>query len=187
MELLRTGRLLLRHWDESDVEAFFDVYSREEVARWLGAHPRKPVTTAAEAQQRLGRWREHERGLSPPLGLWAIVPYAAGASPDEPGQPAGTLLLLPLSDDDGPTGLVEVGWHLHPEFQGKGLATEAARAVLALAGNAGIDEVLALTDLDNVPSQRVAERLGMANEGQTDRWFGETMRQYRKVIRSPQP
>ena len=186
MELLRTGRLLLRHWDESDVEAFFDVYSREEVARWLGAHPRKPVTTVAEAQQRLGRWREHERGLSAPLGLWAIVPYTAGASPDQPGQPVGTLLLLPLSDDDGPTGLVEVGWHLHPEFQGKGLATEAARAVLALAGEAGIDEVFALTDLDNAPSQRVAERLGMADEGVTERWFGETMRQYRKVIRSPQ-
>jgi RimJ/RimL family protein N-acetyltransferase len=183
MELLRTDRLLLRHWDEADVAAFFDVYSREEVARWLGAHPRKPVATVAEARERLGRWREHERGLSPPLGLWAIVPYAAGA----PGPPVGTLLLLPLSDDDGPTGLVEVGWHLHPDFQGRGLATEAARAILAVAPDAGIDEVLALTDLDNVASQRVAERLGMADEGETDRWFGETMRQYRKVIRPSQP
>jgi RimJ/RimL family protein N-acetyltransferase len=178
MELLRTGRLLLRNWDESDAAAFFDVYSREEVARWLGAHPRKALATVAEAQEQLGRWREHERGLSPPLGLWAIVPYAAGA----PGPPVGTLLLLPLSDDDGPTGLVEVGWHLHPEFQGRGLATEAARAVLALAGDAGMDEVLALTDLDNAPSQRVAERLGMADEGVTERWFGLAMRQYRKVI-----
>jgi RimJ/RimL family protein N-acetyltransferase len=42
MELLRTDRLLLRHWDESDVGAFFDLYSREEVARWLGAHPAGP-------------------------------------------------------------------------------------------------------------------------------------------------
>ncbi len=45
-----------------------------------------------------------------------------------------------------------------------------------------MEEVLALTDLDNVPSQRVAERLGMADEGETDRWFGETMRQYRKFV-----
>jgi predicted acetyltransferase len=35
------------------------------------------------------------------------------------------------------------------------LATEATRAVLALAAEAGMDEVLALTDLDNTPSQRV--------------------------------
>jgi RimJ/RimL family protein N-acetyltransferase len=182
MELLRTGRLLLRHWDESDVAAFFDVYSREEVARWLGAQPRRPLATVAEARERLGRWREHERGLPPPLGLWAIVPYTAGAAPGEFGQPVGTLLLLPLSDDDGPSGLVEVGWHLHPQFQGRGLATEAARAVLALAGDAGIDQVLALTDPDNAASQRVAERLGMTDEGETERWFGLTTRQYRKVI-----
>jgi RimJ/RimL family protein N-acetyltransferase len=179
MELLRTDRLLLRHWNESDLPAFFDLYSRDDVVRWLGAHPRRPLATAAEAQERLGRWRERERGLSPPFGLWAVVPCVAGALP---GRPVGTLLLLPLSDDDGPTGLVEVGWHLHPQHQGQGIATEAARGVLALAGKAGIDQVLAITDLDNAASQRVAARLGMTDEGVTERWFGLTARQYRKVI-----
>jgi RimJ/RimL family protein N-acetyltransferase len=183
MELLRTDRLLLRHWDESDLAAFFDLYSREDVARWLGAHPRRPLATAAEAQERLARWHEHERGLSPPLGLWAVVPCAAGTVP---GPPVGTVLLLPLSDGDGPTGLVEVGWHLHPQHQGQGFATEAARAVLALAGKAGIDQVLAITDVDDVASQRVAARLGMTDEGVTGRWFGLTARQYRKVIRLPE-
>ena len=69
-----------------------------------------------------------------------------------------------------------------PEHQGQGLATEAARAVLALAGKAGLDQVLAITDLDNAASQRVAARLGMADEGVTERWFGLTARQYRKVM-----
>lgn len=179
MELLRTDRLLLRRWDESDLAAFYDLYSREDVVRWLGTHPRQPLATAAEARERLGRWHEHERGLSPPLGLWAVVPYLAGAVP---GRPVGTLLLLPLSDDDGPTGLVEVGWHLHPRYQGQGFATEAARAVLALAGKAGIGQVVAITDLDNAASQRVAARLDMVDEGVTERWFGLTARQYRKVI-----
>jgi len=182
MELAWTDRLLLRHWDESDLPAFFDLYSREDVVRWLGTHPRRPLATAAEAQQRLGRWHEHERGLSHPYGLWAIVPRSAEAGL---GQPVGTLLLLPLRDADGPTGLVEVGWHLHPQYQGQGLATEAARTVLALAGKAGIDQVLAITDLDNIASQRVAARLGMADEGVTERWFGLTARQYRKVISVP--
>jgi RimJ/RimL family protein N-acetyltransferase len=175
MELLRTDRLLLRHWDAADLAAFLDLYSREDVVRWLGPHPRRPLATAAEAQERLSRWHEHERGLSPPLGLWAIVPHAAG-------RPAGTLLLLPLSDSDGMTGLVEVGWHLHPQYQGNGIATESARAVLAVAGKAGIDEVLAIIEPDNAASQRVAERLGMTDEGLTGRWFGLTARQYRTVI-----
>jgi RimJ/RimL family protein N-acetyltransferase len=183
MELLRTDRLLLRNWRESDLEAFFDLYSREDVARWLGARPRRPLATAAEARQRLARWHAHERGLSPPLGLWAVVPCVAGVLP---GQPVGTVLLLPLSDGDGPTGLVEVGWHLHPQHQGQGLATEAARALLARAGKAGINQVLAITDLDNAASRRVATRLGMTDEGVTERWFGLTARQYRKVITPPE-
>jgi RimJ/RimL family protein N-acetyltransferase len=179
VELLRTKRLLLRDWHESDLAAFFDLYSREDVIRWLGPHPRRPLATREEARDRLRRWRAHDQELSPPLGLWAIVPLIPGA---EPGQPIGTLLLLPLSDARGPTGLVEVGWHLHPSHQGQGYATEAARAILAAGGEAGIDEVLALTDLDNVASQRVTARLGMQDEGVTERWFGLAMRQYRTVI-----
>jgi RimJ/RimL family protein N-acetyltransferase len=177
VELLRTDRLLLRNWDESDLDAFFDLYSRDDVTRWLGAHPRRPVATRAEARDRLGRWLAHERGLSPPLGLWAIVPLLPGT---EQAQPIGTLLLMPAD----PTGLVEVGWHLHPSHQGQGFATEAAQAMLALAGTAGIDQVIAITDLDNVASQRVAERLAMQDEGPTDRWLGSMMRQYRTVISS---
>ena len=89
---------------------------------------------------------------------------------------------MPLADADGPTGLMEIGWHLHPRHQGQGYATEAAEAVLAAAAAAGIGEVLALTDLDNVRSQAVTARLGMRDEGTTDRWFGLTARQFRKTI-----
>jgi RimJ/RimL family protein N-acetyltransferase len=72
-----------------------------------------------------------------------------------------------------------VGWHLHPEHQGQGLATEAAVALLAAAAQAGIDRPLALTDLDNVASQAVAARLGMRDDGVTERWFGLALRQFR--------
>jgi RimJ/RimL family protein N-acetyltransferase len=182
VELLRTERLLLRHWSESDLAAFFDLYSRADVMRWLGPHPRRPLATRQEARDRLRAWHAREHGLSAPLGLWAVVPLLAG---EQPGQPAGTVLLMPLSDASGATGLVEVGWHLHPRHQGRGLATEAARAILVIAAEAGIDQVLALTDLDNIASQRVAARLDMQDEGVTDRWFGLTARQYRKILGSP--
>lgn len=179
VELLRTKRLLLRHWEESDLPAFFDVYSRENVMRWLGPHPRHAMATPDEARERLRRWHARERGFGPPLGFWAIVLVIPDA---QPSQPVGTIPLLPLVDACGPTGLTEVGWHLHPDHQGKGLATEAAGAVLAAAANAGIEQVLALTDLDNAASQAVAARLGMRDEGITQRWFGLTTRQYRKAL-----
>jgi RimJ/RimL family protein N-acetyltransferase len=149
--------------------------------RWLGPQPRRTLTTLAEARERIRRWQAREQELVPPLGLWAIVPLHIGPWP---GQPAGTVLLLPLMDASGPAGLVEVGWHLHPQYQGQGIATEAAQAILAVAAEAGIDQVLALTDLDNTASQAVAARLGMDDEGITQRWFGLTTRQYRKDIRA---
>jgi len=41
--------------------------------------------------------------------------------------------------------------------------------------------VLALTGLDNVRSQAVAAP-GMRDEGNTERWFGLTMRQFRYPV-----
>ena len=184
VELLHTPRLLLRRWEERDLSAFFDLYSRQDVTRWLGSHPRRAVATLEEARDRLRRWHAREHGLAAPLGLWAIVPLGPGG---RAGPAAGTILLLPLEDASGPTGLTEIGWHLHPRHQGRGLATEAASAVLAAAAQAGIGQVLALTDLDNAASQAVAARLGMRDEGVTQRWFGLTSRQYRKVLTPPVP
>lgn len=176
MELLRTERLLLRHWTADDAAAFLSIYSRDDVTKWLGPDPRRSVRNLAEAKERIDRWTAHQAGLERPFGLWAVV--EVDVAPD----PVGTVLLLPLRDATGPTDEVEVGWHLHPDRQGRGLATEAARAVLDLAAKAGVRRVLALTDLDNVASQAVARRLGMMDEGTTDRWFGLTTRQYAATL-----
>jgi RimJ/RimL family protein N-acetyltransferase len=165
VELVRTPRLALRSWGPGDVGTFHDLYSRWDVMRWLGAHPRRVLADADEARARIERWRANE---APPLGLWAVVPTGAAT-------PVGTVLLLPLADAAGPTDEVEVGWHLHPDHWGYGYATEAAAALLK---EAGLPRVLALTDPDNVRSQAVARRLGMADEGLTDRWFGTVTRQF---------
>jgi RimJ/RimL family protein N-acetyltransferase len=178
VELVRTQRLLLRRWEDSDLPAFFDLYSREDVARWLGQHPRRALATLGEARERLRQWHVLEQGLDPPLGRWAIVPLNRFPRQE---QPVGTIPLLPVTDPDGPAGQVEVGWHLHPHHQGQGLVTEAAGAILAAAAEAGIEQVIALTDPDNIPSRAVAARLGMRDEGITQRWYGLTSRQYHKI------
>jgi RimJ/RimL family protein N-acetyltransferase len=175
MELLRTERVLLRRWTLEDAPAFLSLYGREDVARWLGPHPRRPVADLAEARARLERWHTREAGLPLPFGLWALVETGGSEAP------VGTVLLLPLQDAQGQTSEVEIGWHLHPDRQGHGLVTEAARALLDSAASTGVRRVLALTDLDNDASQAVARRLGMTDEGTTDRWFGLTTRQFATV------
>ena len=56
---------------------------------------------------------------------------------------------------------LEVGYHLLPEHQGKGLATEAAAACRDHARARGIERLVAIIVPDNVPSQRVAQRIGL--------------------------
>ena len=86
------------------------------------------------------------------------------------GVPAGTVLLKPLPDG---AGEIEIGWHLHPDSWGRGLATEAARPLLARGFALGIAEIWAVTDPRNQRSARVCEKLGMQLLGTTDRWYHE--------------
>ncbi len=60
----------------------------------------------------------------------------------------------------------EIGWAFHREHQGKGYATEAARALLAHAFDVlKAHRVIATCQPENSASWRVAEKLGLRREG----------------------
>lgn len=164
---LRTDRLLLRPWEDSDAEVVLDIYSREEVYRWLGTTP-SPCADLDAARARIERWSTPP--TEPLDGLWAIeTPGIAGISP----QPCGTVLLLPLTrSDGGDSDALEVGWHLHPAAWGSGIATESARALIDQARANGLAEVHAVVYPDNARSLAVCDRLGMTRLGVTDEWYG---------------
>lgn len=84
------------------------------------------------------------------------------------------MLLKPLPGRDGVTHTddLEVGWHLHPDAQGHGYATEAARAVLAREFATGTRQVYAVVTPGNEPSIAVTRRLGMTHLGPRTDWYG---------------
>ena len=49
---------------------------------------------------------------------------------------------------------LELGYHLLPEFQGQGLATEAATACVDLARARGVRRLIAIIDPGNLASRR---------------------------------
>jgi RimJ/RimL family protein N-acetyltransferase len=54
-----------------------------------------------------------------------------------------------------------------PQAQGKGYGPECGRAILAFAFDvAGLDKIVAITRLDNIPGQRGLEKFGMRRERQ---------------------
>lgn len=171
---LSTDRLTLRTYADADADALFDLHSRVEVQRWLGDG--KPMTDVAQARASIVRRREVP--YPEPMGIWAI---------DFEGRLVGTLLLKPIpisgsaqaADSGNPkfaldSPEIEIGWHLHPDVWGEGIATEAATRVLAHAS--ALPRIVAVTYPQNFPSQRVTARLGMRDEGMTDRYYNLTMR-----------
>ena len=165
--MIETDRAVIRDWRPDEADRFFDIYSRWEVARWLGAHP-AVMQDRSEAAARVERWR----GLNaehPGEGRWAVERRSDGVV-------VGTVLLVRLPDGDGE---LEVGWHLHPDAWGQGYATEAAHAVLTWAFGRGADEVFAVVRPDNAPSLAVCRRLGMADLGLTDRYYESELELFR--------
>ncbi|MGX5696146.1 GNAT family N-acetyltransferase [Agromyces soli] len=68
---------------------------------------------------------------------------------------------------------LEIGWVLHPDFQGRGIAAEAAGAVLGFAFETlHAHRVHAHVDVRNEASARLCERLGMRREAtlREDQW-----------------
>jgi RimJ/RimL family protein N-acetyltransferase len=154
-----TERVVVRPWRPDEADRLFDIYRRVKVVRWLEAVPMQDRREAVEMIERIGA----RLAADPRLGSWALVDRSSGI-------PAGGVLLKPLPDGDGE---IEIGWHLHPDSWGKGLATEAAKAVLNRGFANGTSEVWAVTHLDNHRSVAVCRRIGMRLLGVTHRWYHE--------------
>jgi RimJ/RimL family protein N-acetyltransferase len=152
--ILETERLTLRELTLDDVEALSRVltdpwtmrfyhhpFSRDEVVEWIE------------------KWRASYRTNG--FGLWALVLKETGEMVGDTG-----LTIQAVDGED----LVEVGWHVHRRMQRQGLATEAGRACLEHGfGPLGLDRIISLIRPENVPSWRVAEKLGMGVWKETDR------------------
>jgi RimJ/RimL family protein N-acetyltransferase len=152
---LRTDRLLLRQWRESDLEPWAEFSADPEVMRHF------PSTHTREQSEALARdlfYGIEERGW----GLWAVevigdAPFIGFVGLSVPGFEAHF------------TPAVEVGWRLGREHWGHGYATEAARASLAFGfDELGLEEIVAMTTVENLRSRRVMERLGMSHDPADD-------------------
>ncbi len=110
-------------------------------------HPLSLEETEAWVARNMARFAEHG------LGLWAVVLRDTAEVVGDCGAV--------VQHVDGSEEL-ELGWHLHPAHQGRGYATEAAIAWREHAfATTDRDRVISLILEENVPSRRVAERIGM--------------------------
>jgi RimJ/RimL family protein N-acetyltransferase len=154
--MILTDRLVLRPWTEADRPAFAAINGDPRVHDWLGG----PIT--AEASDALID-RINTGIAADGFGFWAAEQRADG-------RLAGMIGLSGVAEGNLPVGpCVEIGWRLHPDVWGQGLASEGARAALDWGlGPGGIPEILAFTATTNLASQAVMRRIGMVADPTRD-------------------
>lgn len=155
---VETERLFLRQWRDEDVEPLHAIYLQPEYLETM------PAMTLEATRAQVERFRQ--RWTDDGYCQWAAC--EAGS-----GWLIGRIGLLchhdwPLVDAPVP----EVGWVLHRDWWGRGLATEG--------GHAGVDawrqylpderRLYSFTTKINARSQAVMQRLGFTRRGEGVRW-----------------
>ncbi len=152
---IRTARLLLRRWRETDREPFAALNADPAVMEhFTGLLSREESDAFIDRiEQSFDIWG---------FGLWAVeVPGVAAC--------IGFTGLWAPSFDAHFTPAIEVGWRLARAHWGEGYATEAAAAALDFGfDHAGLDEIVSFTIPTNVRSVAVMERLGMTHDPADD-------------------
>ncbi|MFJ7043622.1 GNAT family N-acetyltransferase [Streptomyces sp. NPDC101112] len=154
MSELRTDRLLLRAWRESDLAPWAAMNADPEVRAYF---PELLTTEQSDASVAGFQADLDLRGW----GWWAVEVRATG-------EFIGFTGLDPVEDDMPFTG-VEAGWRLTRTAWGHGYATEAARAAVDFGfRRLDLDEILAVTVATNLRSQAVMRRIGMTHDPADD-------------------
>lgn len=154
---LATARLILRPWQDRDRTAFTAINADPVVMTYFAAS-----MTAAETDEAIARYNMQ-------LDRDGFTMFAAEHR--ETGTLAGIIGMQTMRTivPNLPQPAVEIGWRLAREFQGQGLATEGARAIVDFAfEQLRLPEVVAITAVGNTESRHVMEKLNMTHRPDLD-------------------
>lgn len=142
METLRTK---LRRFKDTDLQNLIDLETNPEIMRFT---PNRIPLSPQKIEERLRSIIEKE-GERTPMGIWA-------AEEKQTGEFIGWFSLI-VNKFEAP----ELGFMIVQKQWGKGFATEvAARLVKFGFTDLGLKSIVAVTDPDNMKSQKVLKKLG---------------------------
>jgi RimJ/RimL family protein N-acetyltransferase len=151
---IETSRLLLRPWQPDDLAQLTRLLGDPEVTRYIVlGEPFTPEDVAEVSARTLEQW-DHNG-----FGPWVAIEKATG-------RWVGRIGLSEILDWPGPDKF-EVGWELHREFWGRGLATEGGRAGVRYGFEVvGLDRIMSATMATNAASRRVMDKCGLQFQGE---------------------
>lgn len=152
---IKTKRLLLRPWKDSDIESFATMNADKKVMEYF-----PQVLTRRESYSLLKKICTHIEKTG--WGFWTVeVPRISNF--------IGFIGLSPVSFRAHFTPAVEIGWRLDLPYWGKGYATEGALAALKFGfERLHLSEIVSFTAKQNNKSIAVMKRIGMHHNPSDD-------------------
>ena len=142
--ILNSPRLAFRTWTPEDIPLAVSLWGNPEVTQTIGG-----PFSESQILERLAR--EIASQLAHKLQYWPV--FLRGS-----GEFVGCCGLHPYNLEKQ---TFELGYHLCPEFWGKGFAMEAAQAAISYAFRTlGLSGIYAGHHPDNINSKRILENLG---------------------------
>lgn len=164
---LSDGVVLLRPWTLHDVPAIVSACNEREIARWIHQIP-SPYGESDAREYVLSTQAAWSNGAG------AFFAFEERAN----GEVAGSIAVHVLDRD---LANLEVGYWTAAPARGRGLTTRALRLISYWAlARAGAERLQLRADVLNLPSLRVAEKVGFKREG-TLRASGFNARENRRV------
>jgi ribosomal-protein-alanine N-acetyltransferase len=170
---IETLNLRLRPFRLEDLDAYHaQIYSDPDVTRFLpGGQPRRKEQTEYILRYFIDHAQEH--GFS----VWAVEAKRAGQLIGH----CGLAHLLGRSE-------IELVYAIGKAHWGQGLASEAAAAALRYGFETlRLERILALAYPENLPSQRVMQKIGMQYECVTERYYNAQLVLYSQTREAHQP
>lgn len=150
--MIETERLILRPFKKTDAKDLFE-YCKNPTVHCFECMRLHSLEEAEKQARECARDKEF---------YFAIVLK-------ESGKVIGEIDASPEATDpeEGTMDTFSPCWMLNTEYHGKGYAYEAARVFFDyLFGEKGARRIYAYTEDNNIPSQRLCEKLGMRKEGE---------------------
>jgi len=163
MKILETERLILREVDAGDDAFMLDLLNQPSFIKYIGDRQVRNLEQSRDFIESRYRASYRDNGY----GLYAVElkpePVDAKDSEQEIRNPVigicGFVRRDTLPDAD-------IGFAFLPQFERKGYAFEAARAVMDYGKKVlGLERVLAITSLDNESSGKLLAKLGFKFDG----------------------
>ena len=147
---IETERLVLRAWRKDDFRPWHAIVTHPEVHKHFGPEPMSIEDTWRRLQAAVGGWQFNG------FGWWAVETRADSRLIGTAGVFTAWRGLDPEFGEEP-----EMGWMFAAETHGKGMASEACRAVLDwVEANLQPVDIWAIIAPANEPSLKLAERLG---------------------------